>query len=68
MIEAAAPFTLHAGFNGWQEIADRDSEPLGLGMHGVRLDPDEITTHASVEFTRRFESGYEGRDWQITLA
>ncbi|HET8894892.1 MAG TPA: hypothetical protein VFM96_12420 [Gaiellaceae bacterium] len=46
----------------------RDSEPLGLGMHGVRPVPDELTTHTSVQFTRRFESGYEGRDWQIALA
>ena len=68
VIEAAAPFTLHAGFDGWQETGDRDSAPLGLGMHGVRLAPDELTTHTSIQFTRRFESGYEGRDWQIALA
>lgn len=37
-------------------------------MHGLRLDPDELTTHKSIQFTRRFESGYEGRAWQIALA
>lgn len=41
VIEAPAPFALPAGFDGWQATSDRDSAPLGFGMHGVRLEADE---------------------------
>ena len=67
VIEADAPFTLHVGFDSWQEVSDRDSQPLGLGMHGVKLEAAELKPHRSLEFTRRFESGFEGHDWRVAL-
>lgn len=67
VIEAPAPFALHAGFDGWQATSDRDSGPLGFGIHGVRLEADELAGHASVEFTRRYDVEWEGRDWQVEL-
>ncbi|HZR93903.1 MAG TPA: glycoside hydrolase family 15 protein [Gaiellaceae bacterium] len=68
VIEASEPFALHAGFDGWQAPGDRDSRPLGLGMHGVRIEHDELAEHASLEFTRRHESSWAGRDWRVELA
>jgi glucoamylase len=67
VVEAGAPFTLHVGLDGWQQTADRDSEPLGLGMHGVRIGADELVGRASLEFTRRFDSQWEGRDWRVEI-
>lgn len=37
VVEYTEPFALHFGFDGWQEIAERRSDPLGFGMHGVRI-------------------------------
>lgn len=68
VIEADEPFTLHAGVDGWQAVDEHDSQPLGLGRHGVRLEPGRLTGHTSLEFTRRFESGWEGRDWRVELS
>ncbi len=50
LIERAAPFTLHLGVDGWQQVRDLPSEPLPLGSFGVRLDADELDGHARVEF------------------
>jgi hypothetical protein len=29
LVEAAEPFRLHFGFDGWQQVADRDPQALG---------------------------------------
>ncbi|HVC88266.1 MAG TPA: glycoside hydrolase family 15 protein [Gaiellaceae bacterium] len=67
VIEGPEPFTLHVGFDSWQSPSDRDSKPLGLGMHGVRLEGDELSGHTGVDFTRRAGSQWEGRDWHVEL-
>lgn len=68
VIEAREPFTLHAGTDGWQAVADDASQPLGLGMHGVRIEAARLAGHARLEFSRRFDAGWEGRDWRLELA
>jgi glucoamylase len=70
VIEARRPFTLHVGFDGWQRIKDITSQPLGLGMHGVRFDPPALASAISLQFTRFFpdENRWEGSDYQVALA
>lgn len=67
VIECRAPFSLHFGFDGWAEPADREAEPLGLGMFGVRFDAAELATHQRLVLTRRFAEGWEGKDFEIGL-
>lgn len=67
LVEAVRPFTLHTGNDGWQGVYDAASRPVGLDIHAVRLDTASLRGHQTVEFTRRFEDGWEGRDWQIRL-
>lgn len=69
VIENAEPFVLHFGFDSWQNIAERSSAPLGLGMHGVRLEPDELAPHAALDFTRRSpaDGSWEGADHTVEL-
>lgn len=52
-VERTAPFTLHFGYDGWQGVTDRDSVALPFGMHGVRLEPGELSAHATLELTLR---------------
>ncbi len=68
IIEAARPFTLHYGRGGWQTPADRAAAPLGLGMYGVRFEAGELAGAGQLDFTRRYESDWEGVTWTITLA
>ena len=69
VIENAEPFVLHFGFDGWQNITERTSAPLGLGMHGVRLEPGELASHAMLDFTRRSlpTGAWEGADHTVEL-
>ncbi|HEX7338836.1 MAG TPA: glycoside hydrolase family 15 protein [Rhodanobacteraceae bacterium] len=69
LVEADAPFTLHYGIDNWKQVAERDSEPLGLGRHGVRIDMAASGARASFEFTRHFADarGWEGHDWRLLL-
>jgi glucoamylase len=62
LIESTIPFQLHHGFDGWCDVADTPSVPQGLGMHGVRFDPERLSPHEAVDFTlyiprKRFVGG-----------
>ena len=69
LIEGAAPFRLHHGYDGWLEISDTPSVPLGLGMHGVRFDTDLISGHSTIDFTLYFpeSASWEGTDHHISF-
>lgn len=67
LIEGLRPFGLRLGFDGWQDARELRSQPVGLGMHGVRLEPDVFRGHRSLEFTRHFGENWEGRDYQVVL-
>jgi len=68
LIERGAPFTLHFGVDGWQQVRDVRSEPLPLGMFGTRLEPEALAGHTSLEFTLRdLVSGDWSPDHRIGL-
>ena len=69
VIEDRCRFTLHFGFDGWKRTQDKHSQPIGLGMHGVRLELDTLAVAAQLQFTRFFpdEVGWEGVDHQVTI-
>lgn len=66
-IEADAPFTLHLGFDGWQRIEDRPSQPGVFGIWSVVLSEQELAEADELNFTRRFETGWENRDHRVAL-
>ncbi len=63
------PATLHLGYDGWQAVEDRDTEILGLGLHGVRLAAEQMDDRESLEITwRRREDGrWHGEDFRVRL-
>jgi glucoamylase len=64
LIEAERAFTLHLGMNGWNEITDMASEPIGLGRFGVMLHLQP--NWESIQFTRHWPDGtWEGQDHNI---
>lgn len=67
VIEDEAPFSLRFGFDGWGNVVERAAEPGPFGLFAVRLEPEALAGHRSLEFTRRFGSTWEGRDWRVDL-
>jgi glucoamylase len=62
-------FTLHCGFDGWQPdtIVDLPAQPLPFDLYGVTLAADQLAGHTSLQFTRRYAGGWEGRDHSVLL-
>jgi glucoamylase len=69
IVEGEQPFRLHIGVDGWQNAIDLHSEPVGFGLHGVRVEAVRLGARHSLEFTRQFVDGrgWEGRDWRVWL-
>jgi glucoamylase len=67
LIEDREPFTLHYGFDGWQQIADRVATPLPCGLWGVELTVAELSSASSLQFTRHYLEQWEGADHAIEL-
>jgi glucoamylase len=70
LVEAAVPYVLHLGFDGWHDIEDRPSAPLPFGRHGVRLNQGELAGRGVLDFTLQFVEGgqWEGTNHHIWLA
>jgi glucoamylase len=69
LIEQPEPFLLHFGFNGWHRPADQQSSPTQFGMHGVRLEADELDGATRLNFTFYFTERKEwlGQDFSVPL-
>ncbi|MGA8705748.1 MAG: glycoside hydrolase family 15 protein [Steroidobacteraceae bacterium] len=66
-IQDRRPFTLHCGFNGWNELQEREAR-LGLfGLWTAELTAAELEPHAVLDFTRRYGSTWEGADHRVEL-
>ncbi len=66
-IEDRVPFTLHFGFDGFQRIEERAASAEPFGLWAVHLPAAELTGARELNFTRRYEQGWEGLDHRILL-
>ncbi len=66
-IEAHVPFSLHMGFDGWQRIEDRDALPRAFGIWSVIVADTELADVAELNFTRRYEDGWENIDHRVVM-
>lgn len=67
LIEDRAAFTLHFGFDGWQRVEERAAGAQPFGLWAVRLSAAELSGAAELNFTRRYEGGWEGVDHRVSL-
>jgi glucoamylase len=65
LIEDRDAFTLHLGWDGWQDVEDRGSRELPFGLWGVVLDADRYRTRRTLNFTRRYGDRWEGQDHTV---
>ena len=56
-------------FNGWHRPVDQQSSPTQFGMHGVKLEADELDGATSLSFTFYFTDRKEwlGQDFSVPL-
>jgi len=66
-IEDRRPFTLRYGFDGWRSPCDRAAERGRFDIWRVIFTSVELEAHSVIDFTRCFESGWEGTDHYVTL-
>ena len=66
-IEDRRPFLLHFGYDGWQHIQDRIATEQPFGMWSALLSSEELGPHRRLEFTRRYDTGWEGADHHVSL-
>jgi glucoamylase len=62
LIEDRRDFTLHLGWDGWQDVEDLESEALPFGLWGVVIDPARYRGRGRLNFTRRYGGRWEGQD------
>jgi glucoamylase len=62
------PARLHLGFEGWSNIQDLTSMPLGLELHGINLSSSLLAGHHRLDFTWQWwEGDWVGEDFHIEL-
>ncbi len=66
-VEGRRPFTLHFGWDGWQDVEERDASPGDFGLWRVVFAPADLKARRSLEFTRRRDGSWEGRDHAVRL-
>ncbi len=66
-IEHRTPFVLRYGFDGWQQPGEKTAVRGPFGMYTLTFAPRELEPHATFHFTRRFDHGWEGADYQVSL-
>jgi glucoamylase len=66
-VEDRRDFTLHLGWDGWQEVEDLPSQPLPFGLWGVAIGAERYSGRKQLNFTRRYADGWEGQDHSVEL-
>jgi glucoamylase len=69
VIALPRPARVHWGLNGWQNIADGETQDSGLGLHGFELGAAALAGAASINFTVQWRATQEwlGRDFLIAI-
>ncbi len=64
-----APARVHYGTNGWQDVADIDTEDTGLGLHVAKLPTETLKPGDCIAFTFFWpESGnWEGQNFEVAI-
>jgi glucoamylase len=66
-VEDRQSFVLHFGFDGWQNISERWATQGPFGLWSVTFTAEELKPYEELNFTRRFDQGWEGADHCVTL-
>jgi glucoamylase len=64
------PARVHHGINGWQDVADTDTDDSGLTLHVVQLPTRDLLAGARIDFTMYWTDNdtWDGEDHRIEIA
>jgi hypothetical protein len=48
-------------------VVDKDARPQPFGMWAVMLSVADLEPYRRLDFTRRYDTGWEGKDHQVSL-
>jgi glucoamylase len=54
------PARIHWGINGWQHIADGETQDTGLGLHSLELNAAILSQARQIDFTLQWR---DTKDW-----
>jgi glucoamylase len=60
MIALPRAALVHWGMNGWQTVADGETQETGLGLYGFELDAPSLSRARCIDFTFRW---HDTQDW-----
>ncbi len=68
-IVLSQPARLHLGFDGWDDAADLSTVECGPGLHGLRLDAEQLAGRSQVDFTwfDLSEGQWHGATYSVAL-
>lgn len=68
-VATARPASVHWGVDGWQEVADSETEDTGLGFFVASLPTQSLRAGQRVEFTIRWldDKRWIGRDFEVAV-
>jgi glucoamylase len=67
LVEDRRAFTLHFGWDGWQDVEEIEAAPLPFGLWGVAIGPERTRGRGRLDFTRRHGADWEGRDHAVAF-
>jgi glucoamylase len=69
MIALPRAALVHWGINGWQTVADGETQETGLGLHGFKLDAATLSRARSIDFTFRWRDTQDwvGEDFHVAV-
>jgi glucoamylase len=66
-VEDRCRFVLHFGFDGWQDVQERAAQEQPFRIWSVLLSSQDLARHGKLDFTRRYDTGWEQVDHQVGL-
>ncbi|GHA21659.1 glucan 1,4-alpha-glucosidase [Devosia pacifica] len=67
-IEANRDFALRFGFDGWQDVGEREAVANSFGVHRIVFTASELADHKVLNFTFRSNTGeWRGKDFSIAI-
>lgn len=67
LIESPVPFTLHYGWNGWQDVQELQATRQPFSLWAVCFETETLRPHSELNFTRRFGDTWESADHTVKL-
>jgi glucoamylase len=69
IIALPCPARIHWGTNNWQNVADGETQDIGLGLHRFEIGADALSLARSINFTFQWRDtqDWTGKDFHVVI-